>query len=236
MVQQRQASVSQSHGSLVVNTTASAGFSYLKIPEFFQGRQSIARVQRVDGTLVVETNAWLAKERVENGRDFNHFIYVFDVNGGERYDITFTEQTRQALPPVIQALNVRTSHEGGSVGFIVQATDPNGTLPQLTMLNLPTGARFSDSGNGSGVFSWEPAIGQADRYELVVSASDGELTTQERVTVIIHPSNDRDGDGLDDQWELDHFGDLSRDGRVAILMVMGVVITKNIRWVLVLIR
>ena len=40
-----------------------------------------------------------------------------------------------------------------------------------------------------------------DSYQLIVNASDGELSTRQTVSVIIYPHNDRDGDGLEDAWE-----------------------------------
>ena len=43
-------------------------------------------------------------------------------------------------------------------------------------------------------------------------ASDGVLEASRRATITVKGFRDTDGDGLDDDWEMQHFGTLARDG------------------------
>tara|TARA_R110002094_G_scaffold103811_2_gene103325 strand:+ start:382 stop:1782 length:1401 start_codon:yes stop_codon:yes gene_type:complete len=62
------------------------------------------------------------------------------------------------------------------------------------------------------VFSWSPQTGQAGSYSVTFSATDGALETSQSVAVRVNPASDKDGDGLKDDWELEHFGNLDSDG------------------------
>ncbi|AFU97592.1 putative Ig domain-containing protein [Simiduia agarivorans] len=186
--------------------------AYIKVADPYAGAQALVRVQRSDGKLLPAANAWLSKERADDKINFNYFINVFDTAGPGNYTLTFGDLTEQPAAPVLQAINDRTSYEGGQVGFLVQASDPNGTVPALTAKQLPAGANFNDKGTGTGVFQWFPAVGQAGSYPITFVASDGKLQAERSLLIQINPADDKDGDGLNDAWELSYFGDLSRDG------------------------
>src|SRR5690606_33119345 len=132
-------------------------------------------------------------------------INLFDVDGTGSYTLNFGTVTNGPQPPVIQAINPRTTYEGGSLGYLVQASDPNNTVPSLNVANLPAGASFVDSGNGSGVFQWNPQIGQAGSYLVTWMASDGALQAERTVNITVNPADDQDGDGMLDEWELEQF-------------------------------
>lgn len=61
-------------------------------------------------------------------------------------------------------------------------------------------------------FNWTPAVGQSDTYAFVFTASDGELEDKQLMTISVCPIDDTDCDGMNDDWEIFYFGDLSRDG------------------------
>ncbi|RYZ84715.1 MAG: calcium-binding protein, partial [Moraxellaceae bacterium] len=113
---------------------------------------------------------------------------------------------------IIQYVTNKVTFEGGVVSFVVQASDPNNTVPTLTVPGLPTGASFTPSAANTGVFSWSPTLGQAGSYPIKVMATDGALTSERTLMIKVNTAADSDGDGLSDDWERQHFGDLSHDG------------------------
>src|SRR5690554_841925 len=196
-----------------VSHAPTAGFSYAKVADPFNGTKVLERVVRSDGAVLNSRNAWLSKERAANGIAFNYFINIFDHASAGSYTLHWGGNlVDEPQPPVIQYIVDRVTHEGGSIGFLVQASDPNETIPNLTVKTLPTGAGFVNQAPNTGVLQWNPAVGQAGIYTLTFVANDGALTAERSVTIRVNPAHDIDGDGMDDQWELDNFGNLDRDG------------------------
>ncbi|MCH7946408.1 MAG: hypothetical protein IIC66_01275, partial [candidate division Zixibacteria bacterium] len=87
--------------------------------------------------------------------------------------------------PILSSIGSQSSSENVNLTFAVSATDPDGTTPVLTALNLPSGATFTDNGNGSGSFDWTPDFTQAGTYQVTFRASDGVLSDSEIVAVTI---------------------------------------------------
>ena len=75
-------------------------------------------------------------------------------------------------PPQFDALASQNSGEGVELSFNVQATDPDGNAITLTVSNSPSGAVFTDNGNGNGTFTWVPDFGQAGNYTVMFTATD----------------------------------------------------------------
>lgn len=191
---------------------AEDGFGFIEVADPYQGAKVLHKVVRGDGKQLKAANFWLSKQRAANNRDFDYFIHLFDHNATGAYTLYFVDAVELPQPPVIQAIMDRVGHEGGQIGFLVQSSDPNGTIPALAAPLLPAGAAFTDSGDGTGVFRWQPAVGQAGSYKVRFTASDGQFTTERNVNIKVNPFDDIDGDGLKDAWELEHFGNLDRDG------------------------
>lgn len=192
---------------------AESGFSYARVTDPYGGSRVLDRVVRSDGKVMHPQNAWLSKERADNDVDFNYYINVFDNQSTGEYSLHWGDSVSdQPQPPVVRAVPDQVTYEGGQLGFLVQASDPNGDRPVLSVDSLPTGADFVDQGDGTGRLEWLPVRGQAGAYQLTFTASDAELETEQSATILVHPYYDTDGDGMDDDWEREHFGDLSRDG------------------------
>ena len=188
-------------------------FTYTKVADPYAGQQVLARVVRSDGKLLNPQNAWLSKERAEDDRSFNFFINVLDTQTTGEYTLYWGgDKVDLPQPPALAFMPNRVTHEEGQLGFIVRASDPNNTMPALDVQQLPAGATFDDNGNGTGVFNWVPAIGQSGVYAVTFIASDGQLTANRSVTITVNPFDDTDGDGMNDAWEMEHFGTLERDG------------------------
>lgn len=194
------------------------GFSHAKFIDPYVGAMELREVVRSDGKRISAANAWLSKRRAEDPdpetgiKPWQYFFHLFDANSTGSYTALFAAPAAQPNPPVLQFIADQTLAEAGTVVFVVHATDADGTIPVLTAAPLPVGASFVDRGDGSADFSWTPAEGQSGSYGITFRASDGALEDTQVARLTIHPIWDTDGDGMADAWELEHFGDLSRNG------------------------
>jgi hypothetical protein len=140
---------------------------------------------RADGKSIKAENIWISKIRKENPADgWDYFVNLFDAADALQVYTLFFEAT-EASPPALDVIPDQAGVEGQELLFMVEASDPDGTLPALSVAPLPSGAIFTDHGDGTGTFAWTPAVGQAGIYYLTVEASDGELTASQPVTITI---------------------------------------------------
>jgi hypothetical protein len=86
-------------------------------------------------------------------------------------------------PPVIADPGPQMVLEGGTLAFVIGATDGDGVIPSLTVESLPLNASFVDNGDGTGSFSFTPNFVQAGLYGAVFRATDG--IDVDKVTVLI---------------------------------------------------
>ncbi|SCY85542.1 Ig-like domain-containing protein [Desulfoluna spongiiphila] len=206
---QSETSSFQSNGAVHIPLTA--GFVYARFNDPFNGTKQMKRAVRSDGKQIREENVWFSKEK-DAEKKWVYSLNIFDVNTTGTYTLYFDEINGTPKPPVIQFVSDRTGVEMTNLSFVVQSSDPNGTIPTLTGKNLPVGAVFTDRGDGEGSFEWTPAVGQAGSYGLTFIASDGELTASKSCTLVIRTKDDTDGDQMADLWEMTYFGNLDRDG------------------------
>lgn len=176
-------------GTLALTTAATVGVMYAQLPDPFNGTKTLAGLTRSDGKVLPPENFWLSKTR-NLDKTFAHFINVFDTNSTGAYRLVTTDPVAEPRPPVIQFIGDHTVIEGQQVSFVVQASDPDGTLPSLTTSVLPAGATFTGQSPinnvASAIFDWTPSVGQAGVYPITVSASDGALSaaTTSVITVV----------------------------------------------------
>ncbi|MBB5321170.1 putative Ig domain-containing protein [Marinobacter oulmenensis] len=196
----------------ILTTSSAAGPVHIKTSDPYEGSEPLTAVIRADGKVLPPANYWLSKSIQDDKIHYDYYVNVFDTTGDSSYTLTFGGEVQVNQPPVIQPIASYTGYETGQVGFLVQSSDPDKSTPELVASNLPAGATFEDKGNGQGVFNWHPQVGQAGSYQPMFAASDGALNATRSTTVTIFPEDDRDGDGMSDDWERANFGDLSRDG------------------------
>lgn len=196
-----------------LNTGPVQGFVYARVTDPTRGKKQITRALRSDGKNLPGENAWLSRERRE-GSEWDYYLNLFDVDSPGEYLVTLDEAQLGPLPPVLQFIPDRVTHEGATLGFLVTATDPNGTVPTISADPLPAGATVTAEGPGEAAFSWRPQPGQAQAqpYVITFAASDGELFVSQAVRITVCPAADTDCDGMPDAWELARFGTLARDG------------------------
>ena len=196
-----------------INTSQFDNFLYIKLADPRHGEMLLKDAVRNDGKQIKTTNAWLSKERKENPEDgWNYYVNIFDTNATGSYTLVFDEMASVPHAPVIQAITDKTVAEEERITFLVQASDADGTIPVITLSNTPVGATLTDDGNGTSIFDWTPARGQAGEYTLTFMASDGELNDKEVTKITVFPAEDKDGDGMEDEWELRYFGSTDRSG------------------------
>ncbi len=201
--------VSDNTGALTI--PPAAGFMYAGLNDPFDGQKSIKEVIRSDGKIIKPENVWMSGTRAED-HSWRYYINLFDVDTTGTYIVKFVEASDLPLPPVLQFIENRIGLEGQQVSILVEADDPNGTIPVLSAAPLPAGAGFTDLDTGDGIFNWTPAFGQAGTYEIIFKASDGILADTRRVILTINSILDSDGDDMLDAWEMQYFGSLDRDG------------------------
>ena len=99
--------------------------------------------------------------------------------------VTITASNR---PPVFDPVSTKTVNEGDMVNFSVRATDPERSTIKLSAGRLVSGAKFTDSGNGTGIFAWQvPYVGpgsfNGSPVSIVIVASDGEETSNLEISL-----------------------------------------------------
>ncbi len=197
--------------------TPAAGFVFAQLTDIqgFDGSKVVHQIFRSDGKQINLRNAWFSK-RHKDTPGFDHFFNVFDVNSTGQYTVLLANKVDVPQAPNLQFIPDRQVVEGAQVSFLVEASDPNGTVPTVAAESLPAGATFYLDNTlndlATYILDWTPSSGQAGRYEINYIASDGLLQSNRRAKIDVVSSNDTDGDGMDDQWELDNFGTLDRDG------------------------
>jgi hypothetical protein len=87
--------------------------------------------------------------------------------------------------PVLDSIRALTVAEGQTLARTVTTSDPDGTFPVLSTVNLPANATFVDNGNGTGSFSFTPSYSQSGIYPVIFIASDGVLADSELVTITV---------------------------------------------------
>jgi hypothetical protein len=197
--------------SYTLRTPLTAGFMVVQLQDPTNGQKVIKQVIRSDGKRIKTDNVWLSKTRYKSD-PWQYFFNLFDVNTTNSYRVVFDDPASMPHPPVLQFIPDRKGAEGRQISFLVEASDPDGTLPLLSASSLPALAAFTDQGNGKGIFDWTPVVGQSGQYAITFIASDGVLSASRRASVTICSVADTDCDGMADDCEMLYFGNLDRDG------------------------
>lgn len=86
--------------------------------------------------------------------------------------------------PVLQSIGDKGVDEGQSLSFSIHATDPDGDEITYAATGLPSGASFVGD-----TFSWTPDYGQAGTYPVTFTASDGQGSDSEQITITVRHVN-----------------------------------------------
>ena len=92
--------------------------------------------------------------------------------------------------PTIDAISDTTIAEAELLSLTPTASDVDGPIPTLSILNAPAGSNFMDNGDGTGTFTWTPTYSQAGGvYVPSFVASDGILTDITTFTITVNNTN-----------------------------------------------
>lgn len=167
-----------------------AGFSYVRLRDPFNGSKALGAVLRSDAKLMAADNVWLSKTRNPQSRQIEYWINFFDVNSSGSYDTEFQAPPLEPRPPVLQFIPERIVRETQQVSFMVEASSPDGKPVTLSAAPLPAGATFTQQvvdpqnpGIRRALFDWTPPLGSAGQYLVVYSATDGELSATRSAVV-----------------------------------------------------
>jgi hypothetical protein len=134
-------------------------------------------------TLNVPLNAVL----VDSGNGAGSFVFAPDTGQAGTYYVTFLASDTLLAdsevveitvtgwinrPPELDSIGPQTTSEGDSLIFTVSATDPDGSIPVLSVSDPPDNATFVDSGNGQGLFVFYPDFYQAGVETVTFNAID----------------------------------------------------------------
>ncbi|MFZ5981228.1 MAG: Ig-like domain-containing protein, partial [Candidatus Zixiibacteriota bacterium] len=81
--------------------------------------------------------------------------------------------------------------EDSNLNFNISATDPDATIPALTAENIPANATFTDNGDGTGTFDFNPDYTQSGAYDVLFIATDGSLSDSELVTITVNEAGNQ---------------------------------------------
>jgi hypothetical protein len=209
-----------SNANLEITLTGSApnGWIYIRVNDPGKEQFTLKKVTRSDGRDIrLEDNAWTTHRTIRLTGESpyrENLLHLFDYVelGNFKYTLRFEGELTEPKPPVLHFISDRSMVAGIHFGFIVKASDPNGTIPVLSAYPIPERAAFKDNGNGEGRFDWPTTEADTGKYEIKFTASDGELSESQTVTITIYSGTDDDSDGMSDGWEMEYFKTLDRDG------------------------
>ncbi|MBK7141795.1 MAG: tandem-95 repeat protein [bacterium] len=161
-----------------------------------------------DSTLPVLTTSTLplGASFTDNGNGTGSFSWTPSFTQAGAYNVTFYSSDGTAIDservainvfesgnqaPVLAAIGPRSTTEGINLNFGISATDPDGTTPVLSTSTLPSGANFTNNGNGTGTFNWTPGFTQAGSYNITFRATDGVATDSEIVVITINEAGNQ---------------------------------------------
>ncbi len=90
--------------------------------------------------------------------------------------------------PVLTAIGDKTGSENSQLTFVIVGSDPDGDdlIYTMTSIDLPVEASFDVN---TQTFDWTPAFGEAETYSATFTVSDGVLSTEETISIVISATN-----------------------------------------------
>lgn len=124
-----------------------------------------------------------------NNSDNTYSGNLGEVRVSTDYSEIVTAPVSNVAPVLASIGNLRVT-EGRSGTFTIRATDADAG-DQLTFSisnNLPAFASLQDNGDRTATLRINPSVGEAGSYgSIVVSVSDGQLTSEETIAIVVEP-------------------------------------------------
>ncbi|VAW36284.1 hypothetical protein MNBD_GAMMA01-1486, partial [hydrothermal vent metagenome] len=189
------------------NTIAGAGFVRWSDP--YNGVIQEVTAFRSDGKLLPDDNIWQYRIETSPGV-YERYFGLFDVDSTGQYEIIINA-TAPNVAPVITVVTPQNGEVNTQLTFDIEVTDANiGDTISLVSIGAPSGSSVSYVSGNTWRFSWLPQQADVGTIDFILSASDQTLVTTEPVQLIVTPAGfiDVDTDGMADDWEMSHFGNL----------------------------
>lgn len=180
-------------------------FLYAQFIDPTHGDKALVEVIRDDGKLIKAKNAWQSQTWDKDAQRWDYFVNLFEYNANTAgvsrdYTCVFADIAAENRAPVLAFIGNKVVDPGEALGFLVNASDPDGVDPDLFVDLLPGGAKFVDNGDGTGLFTWTPLGSQEGAYLVTVNASDGELMDSESVVIVVGDITTPYGNWAETNW------------------------------------
>ncbi|MBS0661393.1 MAG: hypothetical protein JSR82_24535 [Verrucomicrobia bacterium] len=183
------------------------GFGYVRYRDPFTGAKVLTSVVRSDGKVIRPENAWLSRRQNPNTHQFEYFFHLFDGANvtASTYTVTYADPTVGNRAPIIAFIPDKFTKPGQNLGFLVQASDPDGDSVTLSVVNPPAGSTFTPDPNHPAatnirVFNWAPGTTQTGAFPVTFSVTDGRATSERTVLVSVTSG------AIFDSWLARYFG------------------------------
>lgn len=194
-----------------VNFTPVAGASFARWDDPYDGDIQDVIAFRSDGKLLPPENIWQYRIETDPGV-FERFFGLFDVDSTGQYEIII-DGAAPNVAPVITVNNMHTGEAGALLTFDIDVADGNpGDVLSVVSIGAPATSVVNFVSGSTWRFSWVPELADVGTVNFVLTASDGTLQISENIQLTItQPSAvDSDNDGMADDWEQQHFGNLDQ--------------------------
>lgn len=151
-------------------------------------------VRQSDGTVLPVHNAWFSQTRESGLEAWVHSFNLFDAYGGGEYQVFMAPKADAGnRRPILHYVGPQTGHPGKTLSFLVTASDPDGTIPTLSVSNKPMSATFNPQTNGTSyataLFAWTPSDAEQGDQLVYFHASDGMTSDTIAVSISITGEN-----------------------------------------------
>jgi VWFA-related protein len=103
--------------------------------------------------------------------------------------IRFNVDSRNVTGPEISVIDDILLSQNNLMQTTISASDPDGTIPYISLISAPAGVNFSDQRNGTAIVSWTPACDQSGNFIFTVLATDNQFSDTLRFNVIVNDIN-----------------------------------------------
>jgi hypothetical protein len=143
----------------------------------------------------------------------------------EDFQVTVTDVN---AAPILAEIPDQTLEEATSVTVTLSATDPDGEVPAIEVINLQNFMSFTDNGDGTGVIDISPYYNEFGVFVIIVQAVDeAGLTDEQQVQIVVTEITG------DPEWsvtgEVENANCLDQDGAIT-LNVSGGFGEKEYSW------
>ncbi|MDA9558147.1 hypothetical protein N9R79_11765 [Vibrio sp.] len=177
-----------------------------------------AVVTRQDGKMIDSNNVWIDKTLNNDNVTYSYTLRIFDhIAFGSTisdskpidYHVQFIENHQSNQAPILSRSPLLITYPNTPVSVFISADDLDPIA--FSIPDLMKEAAFSSTADNEIRVDWIPTHADLGRHRFTVLVTDGELHSSRHYFIEVRSSLDTDDDGLNDDWEREHFGDLEQN-------------------------